>query len=85
MRHAGLALNSAACSTSFSKGEEMKSRIPEVLAVLSIAIAILLVFHQQWEHGFWFQWYDFWHHEGVEAVFVSLAAGLLLGKYLGRL
>ncbi len=63
----------------------MKSRIPEILAGLSILIAILLVFHQQWTHGFWFHWKDSWHHESVEACFVAVAIGLLLGKYLGRL
>jgi hypothetical protein len=63
----------------------MKSRIPEILAGLSIVIAILLVFHQQWVHGFWFHWRDALQHESAEACFVALAIGLVLGKYLGRL
>jgi hypothetical protein len=62
----------------------MKKFIPEILAGLSVLIVILLLFHQRLVHGFWFRWYDSWHHESVEACFVALAVGLLLGKYLGK-
>ena len=68
----------------FFKREAMKNRLPEILAVLLIFIAILLLFHQQSANGFWFRWFDFWHHEGVEVCFTTMAIGLLLGKYLGR-
>jgi hypothetical protein len=63
----------------------MKNRIPEILAGLSILSAIALVFHQKIVHGFWIILRDSWHHESVEACFVALAIGLLLGKYLGRI
>jgi hypothetical protein len=63
----------------------MKSRIPEILAGLAVLIAILLPLHQKLINGYWFSWHSVWHHESVEAWFVAVAAGLLLGKYLGRL
>ncbi len=63
----------------------MKSHIPEILAGLSILAAILLVFHQKLVHGYWLKLHSVWHHESVEACFVALAIGLLLGKYLGKL
>jgi hypothetical protein len=60
----------------------MRKRLPEVLAGLSVLLAVMLLFHQKYVHHFWFSWHDFWHHESIEAIFVALAAGLLLGKYL---
>lgn len=62
----------------------MKKHLPEILAGLAVLLAILLMSHQRLTHGFWFCWYGFWHHESVEACFIALAIGLLLGKYLGR-
>jgi hypothetical protein len=61
-----------------------KNRIPEILAGLSVFLAILILIHQKLANNFWFSWPDFWHHEAVEACFVSAAVGLLVGKYLGR-
>jgi hypothetical protein len=62
----------------------MKSRLPEILAGLSILTAIALVVHQKIVHGFWIILRDAWHHESVEAGFIAIASGLLLGKFLAR-
>lgn len=62
----------------------MKNRLPEIFAGLSILIAILILINQKLTHHFWFKWPDFWHHESIEACFIAMAIGLLLGKYLGR-
>jgi len=68
----------------FIKREAIRNRIQEILAGISIFIAILLPFHQQLAHNFWFALQGFWNHEALEACFVVLAIGLLLGKYLGK-
>lgn len=62
----------------------MRDYLPEFFAGIAIAVAILLVFHQKIAHGFWFSFRGAWHHESVEACFIALAIGLLLGKYLGK-
>ncbi len=69
---------------SLARRKSIRNRLPEIFAGLSILIAILLMFHQQLTNGFWFRWKDSWHHESVEACFVALAIGLLLGKFLAR-
>lgn len=69
---------------SFVRRKSIRNRLPEIFASLSTFIAILLLFHQQLDHGFWFRWEDFWHHEAVEVCLVTLAIGLLLGKFLAR-
>jgi hypothetical protein len=63
----------------------MKNRLPEILAGLAVLVAIALPFHQKLTNYYWFNWHSAWHHEAVEACFVALAVGLLLGKYLGRI
>jgi hypothetical protein len=69
----------------FIKRESIKNRIPEILAVLSIYTAFMLLIHQHlFTNDVWFNWQEFWHHESVIACFVSVAVGLILGKYLGR-
>jgi len=80
---AGLAIG-VVIVLAFARRAVIRSHLPEILAVLSVFIAVLLLFHQRLDNGFWFRWLDFWHHEAVEACFVSLAIGLVLGKYLGR-
>jgi hypothetical protein len=62
----------------------MKNRLPDILAGLSIIIAILLLFHQRLIHHYWFSRQAALHHESFEVFFLALAIGLLLGKYLGR-
>jgi hypothetical protein len=61
----------------------MKNPWPEILAVLAVITAIGVLVHQKIAHHFWFSWPDFWHHETAEAGLVTLAIGLVLGKYLG--
>jgi hypothetical protein len=74
----------AAIILPFVRKEAIRNHLPEILAGLSTLIVVLLIFHQRLVNGFWFRWYDSWHHEAVEACFVALAIGMLLGKYLGR-
>jgi TRAP-type C4-dicarboxylate transport system permease small subunit len=62
----------------------MKNRLPEIFAGLAILIAILLLLHQKLTHHYWINLDSAWHHESVEACFLALAIGLLLGKYLGK-
>ena len=68
----------------FVKREAMKNRLPEILAVLSIFIAIMLLFHQQYSNGFWFNWYDFWHHESVDSMFRFRRDRLVIGQISGE-
>ena len=70
----------------FVNRKAMKNRIPEILAGLSICIIIFLLVHQQvTTNDPWFDWPEFWSHESLIACFAAGAAGLLLGKYLGRI
>jgi putative effector of murein hydrolase len=68
----------------FIKRDTIRNHIHEILAGILILIAVLLPFHQQLAHNFWFHRQGFWNHEALEACSVTLAIGLLLGKYLGR-
>lgn len=72
-------------STSKGKGEVVKNHVPEILAAMSLFVAVLLMFHQQiTSNDVWFAWEDFWHHEPVIACGFTAAIALVAGKYLGR-
>jgi len=63
----------------------MKSRIPEILAVIFVCLAVALLIHQQLtSDDVWFNWQQFQHHESFIACGFVAAVSLLLGKYLGR-
>jgi ABC-type arginine transport system permease subunit len=63
----------------------MKSRLPEILAVLLFFAAIVVLVHQQLiTESEWFNWQQFLHHESFAACFFVAAISLLLGKYLDR-
>jgi hypothetical protein len=63
----------------------MKNRLPEILAVLSIGMAILFLFHQRFViKDTWFNWRELRNHESIIVGFSAAAIGLLLGKYLVR-
>jgi hypothetical protein len=64
----------------------MINRIPEILAVIFLLMAIFLTIHQQlFSNDAWFNFQQLWHHETLIACFVFAAVALVLGKYLGRL
>ena len=66
-------------------GAYMNNRLPEIMAGLAILAALLLPLHQKLVNDFWFSWRSVWHREAIEGYFFALAAGLLLGKYIGRI
>ena len=62
----------------------MKSRLPEILAVMLFFAAIVVLVHQQLiTNSVWFNWRQFLQHESFAACFFVAAISLLLGKYLG--
>lgn len=61
----------------------MKSRLPDIIAGLSVLLAILLMLHQQIVHGFLFHWRAMWHHETVVVGLIVLALGFFFGTGLG--
>lgn len=74
----------AIASMPFIKREAVQKHLFEIIAGLLVFITILLPVHQHFANGFWFDIGDFWHHETIEACCLTLAVGLLLGKYLSK-
>jgi hypothetical protein len=60
----------------------MKNRLPDIIAGLSIVLAILVMFHQQLTNGYFFQWRALVHYETVVVGLVVLAFGIFLGTGL---
>ena len=74
----------AAISVPFIKREAIRKHMLEIIAGLLVFVAFLLPFHQYFAHDFWFHKQGFWNHEALEACAITLAVGLLLGRYLGK-
>ena len=68
----------------FLRIETIKSHLHEIIAGLLVFVAVLILFHQRIEHGFWYHLQGIWNHEALEACGIVLAVGLLLGKYLAK-
>ena len=64
----------------------MRNRIPEILAVVALALSLGALVYQHFatEDG-WFEWEQFWHYESFIAMGIVAAIALVAGKYLGRL
>ena len=64
----------------------MLKRLPEILALLFILIAVFLTIHQEiYSDDGWFNIRQMWHHETLITVFVFGAVCFIAGKYLGRI
>ena len=64
----------------------MRNRVPEILAVIALVLALVGLLHQIFASTeAWFSWQQFWHHESLIVVCVVAAVALVAGKYLGRL
>jgi uncharacterized membrane protein len=67
------------------KGEKVKQRIPEILAVILLVLAFLGLVHQQLvSNDVWFHYQQLKNHETIVSCFVIAAVALVAGKYLGR-
>ncbi len=63
----------------------MKSYLPEILAMVSIIIAVLGLIHQQLvSNDVWFHFHQLKNHETIISCLLALAIGLVAGKYLGK-
>jgi hypothetical protein len=74
----------AAVSMPFINRQYIRQHLFGIVTGLLVFIAVLLPFHQYFAHNFWFHQQGFWNHEALEACSLTLAVGLLLGKYLGK-
>ena len=81
------------CFLSFAAGlllgkyltpEKTNNRRVELIAGLTVLCALLLPVHQKLSNGYWFAYTSVVARMSVEAYFLSLAAGLLIGKRLGK-
>ena len=63
----------------------MKNRLPEILAVILLILAVLGLIHQQLTSSdVWFHFRQLKNHETIVACCVVGAIALVVGKYLGR-
>jgi hypothetical protein len=63
----------------------MRNRIPEILAVICIILAVAAVLHQHFTtHDYWYDFSEVKNHEAIIACLVVAAVALLVGKHLGR-
>ena len=63
----------------------MIKRLPEILAVVLVCLALFLAIRQQIiSDDRWFNLRQMWHHETLIAAFVFGAVCLIVGKYLGK-
>jgi len=74
----------AVVSMPFIKREPVQKHLFGIITGLLVFIAILMPLHQHFAHNFWFHQQGFWNHEALAACSITLAIGLLLGKYLGK-
>jgi hypothetical protein len=64
-------------------GKSINRRV-EFIAGVAVLCAVLLPVHQKLSNGYWFAYTSMIARMSVEAYFLLLAAGLLLGKYIGK-
>jgi len=66
----------------------MRHRIPEILAVIALVLALAALVYQHFactDDDCWFEWEQFWHYESFIAMVIVAAIALVAGKYLGKI
>ena len=69
----------------YIEGDKVKKRLPEILAVILLILAVLGLIHQQLtSNDVWFHFHQLKNHETIVACCIVGAIALVAGKYLGR-